>query len=113
MDKITTYQAIVKELLLKYSTYGKRKDDPIESQVIFDEERHHYLLMGVGWRVDRLVYGISFHIDIKPDGKVWVQQDNTDLVIVDKLLEKGIPKSDMVLGFHPPYVRPQTDFAVS
>ncbi|MEM7531299.1 MAG: element excision factor XisI family protein [Chloroflexota bacterium] len=28
-----------------------------------------------------------------------------------KLVERGVPNTDIVLGFHPPYKRPFTEFA--
>jgi len=113
MDKVTKYQVIIKEILVTYADYYNGSKNPIKTQIIFDEERHHYLLMSVGWEGRNMIYGTSFHIDIKEDGKVWVQQDNTDAVIVDELLRKGIPKSEIVLGFHPPFIRPHTEFAAS
>lgn len=43
----------------------------------------------------------------------WGHEDRTDQIVVDKLLEKGIPKSDMVIGFHAPIMRGDTEFAVA
>ena len=70
--------------------------------------------MSIGWNPEtsNFIYGVAFHIDIK-DGKVWVQQDNTDAIIVDDLLEGGIPQSDIVLGFLSPYMRQFSDFSVA
>ena len=110
MDKVEKYRKIVQDILLYYASLRK-KDDPIETQVIFDDKRGHYLLMSAGWQGHNFIYGTIFHIDIRKDGKIWVQQDNTDAAIVEDLLEKGIPKSDIVLGFHSPYMRKLTDFA--
>lgn len=111
MDKIKKYQEIVKASIMKYVDMMVFKE-PIEKQVIFDEERGHYLLMKVGWRNNKPVYGTTFHIDIKPDGKVWVQRDNTDVIIVDDLLEGGILQKDILLAFHSPFMRAYTGFAV-
>lgn len=38
------------------------------------------------------------------DGKIWIQQNWTDVEIVEVLEEQGIPKSDSVLGFQPPAI---------
>lgn len=112
MEKIAKYQSIIQAILKKYGAM-RPNNDPIETQLVFDLVNHHYILMSVGWQGENFVYGSVFHIDIKPDGKVWVQQDNTDIVVVDKLLEGGIPSKDIVLGFQPPYIRPyMTEFAV-
>lgn len=45
--------------------------------------------------------------------KVYVEEDNTDYVFVDRLLEAGIPAEDIVLAWHPPELRPYTAFAVA
>jgi len=34
------------------------------------------------------------------------------LIVVDWFLERGIPKKDIVLGWHPPGMRKETEFAV-
>jgi XisI protein len=52
--------------------------------------------------------------NIKPSGKVWLQHDGTSLRIAEELHERGIPKSDIVIGFQPPYVRPfMEEYAVA
>ncbi|MCC5643739.1 XisI protein [Nostoc sp. CHAB 5824] len=51
-------------------------------------------------------------IDIIND-KVWIQYDGTSLPVAEALLEAGILREDIVLGFHPPELRQYTDFAVS
>lgn len=50
----------------------------------------------------------------EPDGngKLWIQHDGTEDGIANRLVELGVPKSDIVLAFHPPYKRPYTDFAI-
>jgi hypothetical protein len=44
---------------------------------------------------------------------VWVQRDGTEYGVTNDLVEAGIPKSDIVLGFHQPDVRQYTGFAVA
>jgi hypothetical protein len=52
------------------------------------------------------------HIDIIDD-KVWIQYDGTSRPVADELVAEGIPREDIVLGFHPAEVRQYTDFAVN
>lgn len=52
------------------------------------------------------------HLEII-NGKVWIQEDNTDLIVAHELERAGIPKNDIVLGFHPADVRPYTEYAVA
>ncbi|MCB0565721.1 MAG: XisI protein [Phaeodactylibacter sp.] len=50
---------------------------------------------------------------VSADGKIWLQHDGTDLIVAQKLLDQGIPKTDIVLAFHAPFVREDTGFALS
>lgn len=42
-----------------------------------------------------------------------MQRDGTEDGIANELVQAGIPKEDIVLGFHEPDVRPYTGFAVA
>lgn len=88
MDKITQYQQILLALLQEYAAIKKTLTPGITSQLIVDRENHHYQLLSNGWHNNRFTYTIVFHFDII-DGKVWIQQNNTDALIVDELVEKG------------------------
>jgi hypothetical protein len=50
-------------------------------------------------------YGNIIHITVKPDGKVWLHQDGTNLNVALKLVDKGIAKNEIVLGFKAPVER--------
>jgi hypothetical protein len=96
------------------SEYAKRRSTKgeVEIQTIFDVERDHYQLMYIGWENKQRVLGPVIHIDIK-EGKVWIQWNGTEEQVADDLMELGVPRKDIVLGFHPPYMRKFTEFAVS
>lgn len=53
----------------------------------------------------------SRNVDIK-DNKIWIQRDGTEIGIANELVAAGVSKEDIVLGFHAPYKREFTDFAV-
>ena len=111
MDKLTQRRQIVEDLLNKYAqvkpAYGE-----IGRQTIFDREQDRYQLVNTGWENRRRVYGCLIHVDIQADGKIWIQHDGTEYAIADQLVEKGVPKQDIVLAFRPAYIRQYTDFAV-
>jgi XisI protein len=69
-------------------------------------------LVSVGWSKEGRVHGCLIHVSIQ-DGKVWVQRDGTQEGIANELVRSGIPKEDIVLGFHEPEIRPHTGFAVA
>ncbi|AVH71142.1 MAG: XisI protein [Nostoc sp.] len=111
MDKLTQYRQIVQQLLREYAEIGS-PDPDVETQIVFDTERDHYQLMNVGWKNQRRVYGCFLHIDIK-DGKVWLQHNGTEYEVAEQLANLGIPKQDIVIGFHSAFKRQFTDYAVS
>jgi len=113
MDKLTGYRELVKGLLNELvAPAGRHPDADVESTCVFDDEHGHYLMLSVGWTGDRRVRGTSIHIRLR-DCKVWVEEDWTDARVVDRLVEAGIPKEDIVLGFQPPEMRKLTEFAVA
>ncbi len=111
MDKITKYRDCVKKLLTNY-TSDDISDNQVEVQLILDTERDHYQWMNVGWQELNRIYRCVMHFDIK-DGKIWLQQNLTDLNPAEELVEMGIPREDIVLGLHAPYKRQYTDYGVA
>jgi hypothetical protein len=65
-----------------------------------------------GWDRDERIHHVIADIEII-NGKVWIQADNTDSAIARKLEARGIPKSDIVLGFRPPSIRTETGYATA
>ncbi len=112
MEKIKDYRRVVQELLEEYAKIKPANLPDIENQLVFDEKRNVYQLLRHGFENRKRVYYIVFQMDIK-DGKIWVQHDATDVPIVQRLLDAGVPKSDIVLGFHAPYKRELSGFAVA
>jgi XisI protein len=110
MDKVGKYQQIIQQLLQEYAEISSQ-DSEVETQLILDTERHHYQLVNVGWKNQRRVYGCFIHLDIK-DGKVWLQHNGTENEVGEDLANLGIPKQDIVIGFHSPFKRQFTDYAV-
>ena len=80
-------------------------------ELITDEVRHHYQVIRTGFLDDRFYYKVVFHLQLKEDAKLWILVNNTDLLLTDDLIQSGIPKSDIVIGFLPASVRAYTGFA--
>ena|SRR5207245_685409 len=110
MDRVERYREIVRRVIEEYARY-KPSHGQIETEAIVDSDRNHYEVMHVGWDGVRRVHGSVVHVDII-DGKVWIQCDGTSRPIADELVAGGIPREDIVLGFHPAEVRQHTGFAV-
>lgn len=109
--KIEQYQTYVQQVLEKYSQY-KPLWPETEVQTIFDTQRNHYQLVQAGWRELTREYGCIVHMDIKSDGKIWIQYDGTERGMANELVDLGVPKEDIVLAFYAPYRRPYTGFGV-
>lgn len=113
MDRVEMYRKYIQQLLQERSKRSRQSPSQVEAQTIFDTERDHYQLVYVGWKRNGLRdYGCLLHLDIK-NGKIWIQYDGTEGGIAYQLVELGVPKEDIVLGFQPPEVRAHTEFAVS
>ena len=112
MDKIEKYQRIVLDILEEYSQIKKSLTPEVKHETLIDGVQNHYLLLSIGFHNQRFIYNPVFHFDIIGD-KIWIQQNNTDVLIADELEERGVPKSDIVLGFVPPHARHFSGFAVA
>jgi hypothetical protein len=110
MDRAERYRVIVERIISEYARH-KPSHGRIETEAVIDRDRDHYEVMHVGWDGARRVHGCVVHVDIR-GGKVWIQYDGTNRPIAEELVEAGVPREDIVLGFQPEYVRPLTDFAV-
>lgn len=63
-----------------------------------NKDESEFILLVMGWSKKKYKHGVVFHFEIKGD-KVWLHANHTDIDIGERLAEKGIPKSDIVLGF--------------
>jgi hypothetical protein len=107
---IEKYRELIKYIIEKYSCYDD-EDRDVETHIAFDMERDLYLMFHIGWRGEKRVYGCVIHIEIK-DGKIWIQRDGIEGGVANELIEFGVPKSDIVLGYRSPYMRQFTELAV-
>lgn len=113
MEKLIRYKNIVKSIIGEIASIRAKHSGEIKTQTIMDDERGHYLLYKNGWKDQDRFYGCFLHIDISDDGKIWLNHDGTDLIIAQMLLDKGVPKEDIVLAWNPPVMRVDTGFAVA
>jgi hypothetical protein len=111
MDKLAKYRQIIKDIMHKYSQM-KPANGEIDVHTFFDLEQDHYQVFHAGWNKQGRIFGPLIHIDII-DSKVWIQYDGTEVGIANELVELGIPKDDIVLGYHNLFMRQYDDFAVS
>ena len=110
MDKLDRIREILKKILDEYAAipypYGE-----MNNIVIVSNDRRHFLLMNEGWEGKKHIHHCLVHAEIRGD-KVWIHYDGIEDSITEELVTAGIPKHQIVLGFHPPYIRENTGYAV-
>ncbi len=111
MATVNAYEDILEKILDVYTKIPYAHGN-LTCEGIFDRSRGRFVLMTLGWDGDERVHHSLVHIDIV-DGKLWIQNDNTEHGIATELVQAGIPKSHVVLAFRPPEVRAHTEYAVA
>lgn len=105
MDKIAQYHhAIVAEMEYQASIPIANRPNT-ERHLIIDEKRRRYVLFNIGWEDVQYVYGILFHLELKDDGKIWVHENFTDIVLGENLAVRGVNRDDIEVGWVDPFTR--------
>lgn len=112
MDRLKKYTEAIKSAIQKHADFKETGREESEIQTIFDDERGHYYLMDIGWEDMRRIHTCLLHLDLK-NGKIWIQKDFTEAGIATDLMEAGISKDKIVLGFQAPFKRAFTEFAAA
>jgi XisI protein len=110
-NKLKKYEAAIIHIL---NEYAKIKYDNIQggNQLIIDKTNHQYQVVTIGWEDNQFVHDCPMHFAII-DNKVWIQQNMTEWEVGEMLEESGVPKSDIVVGFLSPDLRPYSKYAVA
>ena len=111
MDRVENYAKILKDTVLDYYDLYRQMADVKTFQII-DSGLHHYQVVQTGWDTSHRRIYTSLHLSLQ-NGKVYIHSDPTEEGIAHVLMEKGIPKSDIVLEYQPPSLRHYTPFATA
>jgi XisI protein len=111
MDKLQQYRQVIQQVLAEQAHPYCHSND-VETEIICDTERDRYQLAYIGWEDGKRIFSIILHFDIK-DGKIWIQYNGTETAIAQSLTDRGVPASDIVLGFHSPFKRQFSGYAVT
>ena len=112
MDKIKKYKELIKGVIQDVAKKSDISKQGISTKIVIDDSHGQYLLYQDGWRNEMRFYGCFLHLEVAKNGKIWLQHDGTDLIIGQKLQNLGVPKSDIVVGFHAPFMRKDTEYAL-
>ena len=98
MDRIKYNEAILLEFLKKYESIANPSHSDTRSVLVIDKEKRTYLILTFGWTEERFIHFVAFHFEIKPDGKIWLYENRTDISVVEELMERGVQKEDIFLA---------------
>lgn len=112
MDKLIEYPKLIKHILTEYIELSRQANSEIETFLIVDESKAHYIWMNLGWQNGDRITAMTVYVRIRA-GKFWIEEDWTEDGIATDLVRAGVPKEDIVLAFHEPRMRQYTEFAVA
>lgn len=112
MDKIIEYENTILQILNDFKNQFKKTSKNIEAIIVTDKDKHIYQFLWLGWEGNKHILSITVFISII-NSKIWIQHDLTEVGIANLLVEAGIPKSDIVLGYFTPDHRALTEFAAA
>lgn len=113
MDKLKTYRELIRKVLLDYRSLENASDDSeLESLVLLDDVEQQYLMVRTGWDRSDRIERIAIHVRLKNE-KIWIEEDCTEEGVATDFLQAGVPREDIVLGFHPQHLRQYTEFAIA
>ena len=95
--KIKKYQNIIEDLMTEEA--NSYQLEGIEKQIISDVKNNHFQLVETGWHEKSFIHRVIFHFDIKPDGKIWLMVNNTDTLIAEELVKRGVLPTDYCSRF--------------
>ena len=104
MGQLKKYRQILHQYLIHRASLKLATSPNAKPHLIIDQEKDEYIFLWIGWSEAKYKHSLMFHFQII-DGKIWIHENRTDIDLIKVFLEKGVAKSDIVLGFVAPYLR--------
>jgi hypothetical protein len=112
MEKLKKYGIAAINVLSNY--VSEKVINNVEEHLITDVKHGHFQVLRTGWiDENNFKMGIILHFQIKQDGKIWILANYTEDDVAQALIDNGVIKSDIVLGFQPAYIRPYSGYAIA
>jgi len=112
MDQLNEYRCLIKQALTERANLMRSQPLPGEEVIcLLDDATNNYLILRVGWLKSERLYSVTLHLRLL-NSHIHIEQDWTDDFLI-ALIEAGVPRKDIVLGFDQPELRPRTEFAVA
>ncbi|MEM7181793.1 MAG: XisI protein [Spirochaetota bacterium] len=105
-----SYQKVIQDLIQEHATPISNQPD-IQAQVIFDTRNEQYLLYYTGWHEWEYTNACVLHFQIIGE-KIWIHHNGTEEDVGQSLLENGVEKENIVLGFIHPTQREASGYKI-
>lgn len=104
------YRSIIIDVL--QDVVARSQAGSVRTVSVFDEASNQYQVLDIGWdESGKRIFQPMIHLELL-NGKIWIQENLTDLDIAKVFLEYDIEKSDIVLGLHSPGLRQFSEYAI-
>ncbi len=97
-NTIAFYQQCIKTLLQEYENLQTNYS---HAEIVLDDERSRYLVVWIGWMQSKRIYHTAIHIEIR-EQKIIIECNDTERMLATELVEQGIPREKIHLGFVSP-----------
>ncbi|MFK7981007.1 MAG: element excision factor XisI family protein [Saprospiraceae bacterium] len=112
MDKLKKYSKILQFFFEDRQAIQNRQASGLKAHLLINRQKTDFILLKMGWMQKLFIHAVVFHLEIK-NNKIWIYEDKTDIDVANILVEKGIAKKDIVLGFLSPTLREFSEYAVT
>ena len=83
-----------------------------QDQILVDKSRKHYQILRTDFDNSQVYFfRVRMHFSINAEGKICILENQTDIEVGDDLMEKGVPKSDILPAFLPAEARKLVGYA--
>ena len=104
------YRSIIIDVL--QDVVARSQAGSVRTVSVFDEASNQYQVLNIGWdESGKRIFQPMIHLELL-NGKIWIQENLTDLDIAKVFLEYDIEKSDIVLSLHSPGLRQFSEYAI-
>ena len=111
MADLAEYRQYIEDIINWRAKIGYSHGN-LETKPVFDRQHDRYLLIVNGYEGKKRIHFALIDVEIK-EGKFWIHYDGLENGVATYLLEKGVPKTDIVLAFYSPEKRKLTEFAAA
>lgn len=102
MDKLTQYQTIVSDILSVLATRVPVNKPNQKKHLVINEKRDEFILVSLGRTEHQYDYNVLAHLELK-DGKILIHEESIDPSLYERLVDKGVPESDILPVYLPDY----------